>query len=75
MTYTYLPDPPDSAIKYIRRSIDAGWGRICEPGAIRFAPEYAFVRNDPRFRPYLEQIVRGDTALPRRETRPRMESV
>ena len=55
MTYTYLPDPPDSAIKYIRRSIDAGWGRICEPGAIRFAPECVCAKRSP-----LQAIPRAD---------------
>jgi serine/threonine-protein kinase len=57
-TYTYLPGPPDSAVKYLGRSIDEGWGRI-QAGLIRFAPEYAAVRRDPRFRPYLDQVVSG----------------
>jgi eukaryotic-like serine/threonine-protein kinase len=58
VTYRYLPDPPDSAVKYLSRSIDEGWGRIWA-GMVRFAPEYAFVRRDPHFRPYLDQVVSG----------------
>ena len=34
MTYTYLPDPPDSAVKYIGLGIDEK-GRVCEAGIIR----------------------------------------
>jgi eukaryotic-like serine/threonine-protein kinase len=58
LTYTYLPGPPDSAVKYLSRSIDEGWGRIVA-GLIRFAPQFAPVRRDPRFGPHLDQVVSG----------------
>jgi serine/threonine-protein kinase len=64
MTYTYLPDRPDSAIKYIGRAIDESAARECEVGTIRYAPEYAFLRRNSRFRPYLDQIVSGRYLVP-----------
>jgi eukaryotic-like serine/threonine-protein kinase len=63
-TYTYLPDPPDSAVKYISRSIDDGTGRACDAAAVRYAPTYAFVRRSPAFKPYLDQIVTGRYRVP-----------
>jgi serine/threonine-protein kinase len=47
--------PIDSAIKYYGRAISSGRhpGSV---GNIRFAPQYAQLRSDPRFRPYFERL-------------------
>jgi eukaryotic-like serine/threonine-protein kinase len=47
--------PIDSAIKFYGRAISSGKhpGSV---GDVRFAPHYARLRSDPRFRPYLERL-------------------